>query len=377
MKFSVKACLLCDAVALASAIRSGANSSSIVRLATIQNAISIGYTDNSVGTIAASVPATIHEAGETAVSLGRLAALASGFAAEAVVDIETKAGTASVVSGTSRLRLPIVGMTELPPAIAIDQEIGHLEISSLDCLQLLEPLAAADEPRFRFYLAGVFWHSLDHRLVAVSTDSKRLIRTSIAASSFSDDRTLIVPTEVATGVRRLLQKSAASRVTLRRSRGLIAFDTPSFSFTARLIDFCFPEYERIIPAPASNVVVCDRLELLAAVSRLTAAAASADTALLALSWQNGSGLNLHLARSPLDGADVVTAEVHGSAEVALSLPQFAGLLKEFRSERVRVETANDQPVVIRGGGGEKLALIVRSHWNFDGSGANSGGQAGD
>jgi hypothetical protein len=51
--------------------------------------------------------------------------------------------------------------------------------------------------------------------------------------------------------------------------------------------------------------------------------------------------------------------------VALSLPRFAALLKDFRSEHIKIETANGQPVVIRGAG-EKLALIVRSKWNFDG-----------
>jgi hypothetical protein len=56
--------------------------------------------------------------------------------------------------------------------------------------------------------------------------------------------------------------------------------------------------------------------------------------------------------------------VRGRAEVALSLPQFAALLKEFRSEHIQLETANEQPVVIRGAG-EKLAMIVRSKWNFD------------
>jgi DNA polymerase III subunit beta len=364
VKFSVKACSLFDAVALASAIRPGVNSPSIVHLAATEDAVSIRYTDNTIGTVATSVSATIHEPGETAVSLGRLAALVSGFAAGAVVEIETKTGTASVLCGTSRLRLPTVPTAELPSAIAIDQEIGRVEISSVDCLRLLEPLAAADEPRFRFHLAGVFWHSLDDRLVAVSTDGIRLIRNSIAASRFSEDRTLIVPTDVAIAVRRLLQKAATSRVTLRRSRSLIAFDAQSFTFTARLIDSSFPAYESFIPAPASNSVVCNRLELLAAVSRLSAAAPSTDTALLALSWRDGSCLDLHLARCPLDGADVIAAEVRGSAEVALSLPQFAALLKEFRSDQVQLETANEQPVVIRGAG-EKLALIGRSKWNFD------------
>jgi DNA polymerase III sliding clamp (beta) subunit (PCNA family) len=363
VKLSATACALSDATSLATAISPGVNGRGIAHLSTTGAAVSIRCTDNAVGTIASNVSARIHAPGETAISLSRLSALVSGFAADAVVEIETTAGTVSVVSGTSRLRLPTVATSELPPVIAIDQEIGRVDISKVDCLQLLEPLAVADEGRSRFYLAGVFWHSLNGQLVAVSTDGIRLIRTGVAASRFSEDRTLIVPTEVGIAVRRLLQKAAASRVILRRSRSLIAFDTPSFSFTARLIDSSFPAYESIIPAPATNSVVCNRLELVASLSRLTAAAPSADTALVALSWQNDGCLDLHLARCPLDGADVVPAEVCGSAEVAVSLPQFEALLKEFRSEHVQLETANEQPVVIRGAG-EKLALIVRSKWNF-------------
>jgi DNA polymerase III sliding clamp (beta) subunit (PCNA family) len=376
VKFSAKAYQLSDALALASVNRSGANSSSIALIAAADDAISIKCTDSALGTIATRVSATIHEQGEIAVSLVRLVALVSGFAPGAVVEIETKVSAVGVFSGASRLRLPTVPTQDLPPAMTIDQEIGNVDISSVDCLQLLEPLAAADDPRFRFQLAGVFWHTLGDRLVAVSTDGKWLIRTSIGASRFSDDRTLIVPADVAIVARRLLQKSAASRVTLRRSRSLIAFDALSFSFIARLIDSRFPAYESVIPEPASNSVVCNRLELLAATARLSAAAPTADTALVALSWRNGSCLNLHLARCRLDGADVVAAEGRGSAEVALSLPQFAALLKEFRSEHVQLETANEQPVVIRDAS-EKLALIVRSKWNFGGSGAEIGGQAGD
>jgi hypothetical protein len=93
---------------------------------------------------------------------------------------------------------------------------------------------------------------------------------------------------------------------------------------------------------------------------------SNDTALVALSWGNGRCLDLHLARNPLDGADVVAADVNGGAEIALSLRQFAALLKEFSGDRIQLETDKEQPLVIRGAG-EKLALIVRSKWNFGNS----------
>jgi DNA polymerase III subunit beta len=376
VKISEPACALADAISLASVIKRGGNSPCFAHLATTGDAVSITCTENTVGTIATSVSATTHETGEIAVPIDRLAALLPTLAADSFVDIEVTAGGVIVVSGTSRLRLPAVSVAESPPAIAIEQEIGRVEIGSADCLQLMEPLAVADTGSSRPYLAGVFWQSLNGRLVATSTDGRRLIRTTVAASKFSENRGLIVPTQVAIAARRLLQKSEASRVTLRRSRGLIAFDAPSFSFTARLIDSSFPAYESLIPSPVSNSVLCSRRKLIAALSRLGAAAPNIDIALVALSWGNGSLLDLHLARSPLDGADVVEAEVHGSAEVALSLPQFTALLKEFDGERVLLETANGLPVVIQGAG-EKLALMVRSKWNFEGCGKKIGGQSGD
>jgi DNA polymerase-3 subunit beta len=366
VKFSVSANLLSDAIALTSAISPRANSLVVAHLATTGSVVSIQCTENTTGTIATTVPAKIREPGETVVSLVRLAALVSSFAADAVLEIEATGATLSVVSGTSRLRLPTVPVNGLLPAIAIDLEIGRLEISSADCLTLLEPLAVAEEDNSRVYLAGVFLHSLSDQLVAVSTDGRKLIRTSVAASTFSEDRSLIVPTEVAIALRRLLKKSPAASLVLRRSRTLIAFEASGFSFTARGIDAGYPAYERFIPPPASNSVVCDRLNLLAALSRLSAAAPNAETALVALSWGNGCKLELHLARCSLDGADVMDAKSHGNAEVALSLPQLLALLKAFSSEQIQLETANAQPVVIRGAG-NKLALIVRSYWNFDSS----------
>src|SRR3954454_21466944 len=103
-------------------MRPGANSPGIAHLASTGAAVAIRYTDNAVGTISTSVSATIHEPGETAVSLGRLAALVSGLAADAIVEVAATASTVSVISGPSRLRLPTVASTEVPPAIAIEQE---------------------------------------------------------------------------------------------------------------------------------------------------------------------------------------------------------------------------------------------------------------
>jgi DNA polymerase III sliding clamp (beta) subunit (PCNA family) len=283
--------------------------------------------------------------------------------ADAIIEMEATTRGVKLVCGTSRSRLPVLPLADIPAALAIQRETGRIELSSTDCFKLLEPIAVADAGRARFYLAGVFWHCVNDQLVAVATDGIRLIRTAVVAAPVFLDRRLIVPTEVAVAVRRLLQKAEATHVTVCRSQSLIGFHTPRFSLTARLIDADFPAYERNIPPPASNSVLCDRPKLLAAVLRLSAAAPSVDNALVALSWRNGGHLELYLARCPLDGADIVAAKARGSADIALSLPQFAAVLKQFSDDHIQLETENDQALVFRGTG-EKLALIARAKWNF-------------
>ena len=187
MKGSAPAGVLAKAISLASAVKRGGDGGA-AHLATKGDAISITCTDQTVGTIATSASATIHEPGETAVSVERLAALLSTLAADAIVEIEATTRTINVVCGSTRIRLAAVPLVELPPAIAIAHEAGRVEISRADCLELFETLAAADAGRSRLYLAGTFWHSLNGRLVAVSTDGRRLIRNACVGISLRRDR---------------------------------------------------------------------------------------------------------------------------------------------------------------------------------------------
>jgi DNA polymerase III sliding clamp (beta) subunit (PCNA family) len=123
MKGSAPAGVLAKAISLASAVRRGADGG-VAHLATKGDAISITCTDQTVGTIATSVPAMIGEPGEAAVSPGRLTALLSSFPDGAMVGIEATPGAVNVTCGPSRLRLPAVPVAESPAAITIEQEIG-------------------------------------------------------------------------------------------------------------------------------------------------------------------------------------------------------------------------------------------------------------
>ena len=362
MKLTAKAGVLATALAVATAgSRANKTTPAVVHLATAEGAISITCSDRDT-TIWAEATAIVVEAGVAAVSADRLTALTSGFDAGTIVTVSTTESAVKIESGNSRSRLPLIPLSNLLAALAIDSEIAKIEIEGTACLSLLEPLSVAAAEQPRFYLNGVFWHSVDDRLVAVSTDGARLISTSVAAGTFSTTRDLILPARAAMVLHKLLLKTKPSKLELRRSRTLISFAGPTFSLTSRLIDASFPTYETLLPKTSPNLVICKRPELLAAVSRL-AAVATIEPPLLALSWTQVGTLDLRLARQPLDGADTISAEVRGNVRVAVPLSQLAGILGEFHCDHVRLESAEGQPLVIRGAR-EKLALITRSYWNF-------------
>jgi DNA polymerase-3 subunit beta len=246
--------------------------------------------------------------------------------------------------------------------LAIDGEIGDVEISGADLLSLLSPLPAADTEPTRFHLCGVFWHNVGDKLVAVSTNGRRLIRACVTASQFSEGRDLIVASETAAALLRIIKSTKPGRVTLRRSRTLLAVIGPDFCFTSRLVEGKFPAYEAVIPAASPNTIICDRTELVAALARL-AAVATVEPSLLALSFDGAPQLEVSLARQPDDGRDAIGAETVGDAKVALPLRQLADMLEEFRGDRIHLDAASGKPLVLRGED-KKLALIMPSAWNF-------------
>jgi DNA polymerase III subunit beta len=262
----------------------------------------------------------------------------------------------------SRSRLPMIPWTDLPDVPAIDGEIANVEVTGGECLFLLEPLSVAAKDRTRFFLCGIFLHTVGDQLVAVCTDGVRLIRVGVSAAKFSATRDLILPQEGATVLRWLVTRTKPDKVTLRRSRTLLAVAGPDFEFVSRLIDAKYLAYEAVVPAASPNAVTVDRAEFLAALFRM-ATVATVEPPLLALSWTNAGPLELFLARQPDDGADAIAAQVHGAAKVAVPLSQLAAMIDEFKCDRVRLEAA--APLVIRSEG-EKLALLMPSAWNFGG-----------
>ena len=210
-----------------------------VKLAASGDGLSVTSTSFDA-TIVTTVEATGE--GEVAVPFERLAALAGHFPADAELTIGCDGMIATVASGRSRFKLPVFPLSDMLERHILGEETGCVELDAKAARDLFaRPAFAASSEATRYYLNGIFLHSVGDDLVAVATDGYRLCRVATpATTTLSTDRTLIVPNEMVKAVNRLIGKATGS-VTLRRSERLFAIEGAGSSLVTKRIDANFSE----------------------------------------------------------------------------------------------------------------------------------------
>jgi DNA polymerase-3 subunit beta len=314
-----------------------------VRLAADGDGLSVTATSFD-GTV--TIEAEAEAEGEVAVPLERLAALVRLFPADADLAITADDRAATVTSGKARFRLPVFPIADLLERHVLGDETGCVELDAKIARDLFaRPAFAASTENSRLYLNGIFLHNVGDDLAAVATDGHRLCRiTTPATTTLSTDRSLIIPSEMARIVTRLIG-SASGNVTLRRSERLFAFEGAGFTLTTKRIDAIYPTYERLTSFKTPNVVTVSRARLGESLARC---AAVADPQVrvhdVSLCW-NADGLHLS---TPDDGSeDCLAADVEGEAETVVQIRYLAELIGALRGDSVRLsEDGFGSPILI-------------------------------
>jgi DNA polymerase III subunit beta len=306
--------------------------------------------------IVVKAAAEVIEPGEAAVPLKALAGLITGCAPDTIVNISTTNKMAMVTAGNGRFRLPTVPIADMPMTPAIEPE-NEIEIETTAFVSLLRVMSAASNEQTRYYLCGILLHTLDHHLVACATDGHRLMRAAIPAAFFSRDYSCIVPLPTATVIEKLIKRTKPDTIKIKRTMTVLVFETPDIVFTTKLIDATYPDYTRVVPETAKNTVTVNSNELVAALNRLGAVAVNTDVPLVALRWQDGSNLELSLARQPDDGVDIVEADATGTVQVAAPLAQLLYLLEQIDADTLQISADGTSPIVIKPVGDDSLLAV--------------------
>ena len=218
-----------------------------------------------VGRVELSEPAT---EGAITVPAKKFLDIVRSLPDDAIISLQQNEERVQVVSGRSKFTLSSLAATEFPN-IENDAEAEQYQLPQNVVSKLIEATAfAMAQQDVRYYLNGMLVEFHNSTVRTVSTDGHRLAMSArhIEGLNVVERKQVIVPRKGILELNRLLEDSD-STVQIDISSSHLRAVTPTFSFTTKLVDGKFPDYERVIPRGGDKEMVGDRQVLKSIFSR--------------------------------------------------------------------------------------------------------------
>ena len=183
------------------------------------------------------------------------------------VTVSQNGDKVTVQAGRSRFSLSSLPANDFP-SIDEFESTERVTVPEAGLKELIERTAfAMAQQDVRYYLNGLLFDLRDATLRCVATDGHRLAlcETALDAGSGSK-RQIIVPRKGVQELQRLLE-GGDRMLELELGKGHIRVKRDDVTFTSKLIDGKFPDYEAVIPIGADREVKIDREALRAALQR--------------------------------------------------------------------------------------------------------------
>ena len=205
--------------------------------------------------------------GETTIPARKLFDIVRALPDGSKVTVSQSGDKITVQAGRSRFTLSSLPANDFPSVDEVEatERIGVPEAA---LKELIERTAfAMAQQDVRYYLNGLLFDLADTRLRCVATDGHRLALCETALdSAVQNKRQIIVPRKGVQELQRLLEGGDRS-LELEMGRSHIRVKRDDVTFTSKLIDGRFPDYEAVIPIGADREVRVDREALRASLQR--------------------------------------------------------------------------------------------------------------
>ena len=213
-------------------------------------------------------PVDSTEAGEATVPARKFLDIFRALPEQARVEVICDGDKVIVRSGRSRFTLATLPAAEFP---SIENVAGtiNLEVPKGTLKTLIDRTQfAMAQQDVRYYLNGLLLEISDKQIRAVATDGHRLAlcEQPIDGQSIEETQQFIVPRKGIQELGRLLE-SSSDTVSLVLGANFIRLATADFTFTSKLVDGRFPDYQRVLPQGGDKNVIVDRNELREALIR--------------------------------------------------------------------------------------------------------------
>lgn len=207
------------------------------------------------------------EPGEITVPARKLMDICKSLPSDALIDIRVDDQKLLVKAGRSRFTLSTLPANDFP---TVEEGPGSLtfNLPQAKLRRLVERTSfAMAQQDVRYYLNGMLLEVQSGFLRAVATDGHRLAMCSMEATIQQEGKhQVIVPRKGILELARLLTEQDAE-VSIVLGQHHIRANTGEFTFTSKLVDGKFPDYERVLPRGGDKLVLADRQGLREAFSR--------------------------------------------------------------------------------------------------------------
>lgn len=276
------------------------------------------------------------EPGEITVPARKLMDICKSLPSDALIDIRVDEQKLLVKAGRSRFSLSTLPANDFP---TVEEGPGSLtfDLVQSKLRRLIERTSfAMAQQDVRYYLNGMLLEVQTGILRAVATDGHRLAMCSMQAEIENVERhQVIVPRKGILELARLLTEQDGV-VSIVLGQHHIRATTGEFTFTSKLVDGKFPDYERVLPRGGDKIVIADRQGLREAFSRT---AILSNEKYRGIRLQLESGLLKIQANNPeQEEAEEETAvDYNGSAlEIGFNVSYLLDVLGVMTTDQVRL-----------------------------------------
>jgi len=228
--------------------------------------LSLTGTDLEVEMVARAVVEDAQD-GETTIPARKLFEIVRALPDGSRITVSVAGDKATVSTGRSRFTLATLPANDFPTVDSLEG-VERVSLSEALLKDLIERSAfAMAQQDVRYYLNGLLFDLREDSLRCVATDGHRLALCEAALPGGSaTKRQIIVPRKGVLELQRLLE-GGDRLVELELARNHLRMRREDVSFTSKLIDGRFPDYEAVIPIGADKTVELDREVLRSALQR--------------------------------------------------------------------------------------------------------------
>jgi DNA polymerase-3 subunit beta len=298
--------------------------------------------------------------GEITIPARKLVDICKSLPEGSDIELSADEGKVTVKSGRSRFTLSTLPPREFPN---IEDSIGthQFTVKQGQLKRLIDRTAfAMAQQDVRYYLNGMLWELKGGQFRVVATDGHRLAMCTLPSKlDVPEDVQVILPRKGVIELSRLLLEDDAEIAVVIGGNHIRA-TTDDFTFTSKLVDGKFPDYQRVLPRSPDKIVLGNRLELRQAFTR---------TAIL--SNEKYRGVRLQLASENLqivannpeqeEAEEIVSVEYQGDGvEIGFNVSYLLDVLGVLSGEKVKFSLSdpNSSALVEESDDGDSLYVVM-------------------